>query len=61
MGKMVESCRWWFGYMWRGPIETLIRKVDQTEGNLIARGNERPRKTIGNTIEKDLDFECVCL
>ena len=35
-------------------MEALVRRVDQC--SRIARGKERPRKTIGNNIERDLNF-----
>ena len=42
--------------MWRRLVKALIRIVDQVEGSLKARGRGRPRKIIGKTIKKDLDF-----
>ena len=30
-------------HMWIRPVEVLIRRVGQMEGNSIARGRERPR------------------
>ena len=52
---MVESRLRWFGYVWRRPVKDLVRRVDQMEGSLIARGRGRPRKTIGETIKRDLN------
>ena len=42
--------------MWRRPKETAVRKVDQMEGSPIARGKEKPRKIIYETIKRDLDI-----
>ena len=37
----------------RIPLETPVRRVDQMEGKIIARGRKRLRKTIDKTIKKD--------
>ena len=42
--------------MWRKPVEVIIRRVDQIEGSPIVRGRERPKKTIGEIIKRDLDI-----
>ena len=44
---MVETRLRWFGNVER-------RLVDQMEGSQITRGRGRPRKTIRETIRKDL-------
>lgn len=36
--KIVKSRLGWFGQMWRRPIETLVKKVDQMVGSPIVRG-----------------------
>ncbi len=41
--------------MWRRPVEVPLRRKDQMEGSPIARDRGIPRKTIGETIKKDLD------
>ena len=56
MKKMVKFCHTWFGHVWRVPVEALVWKVDQMESSLIVRGRGRPRKTIGETIKRDLNF-----
>lgn len=35
----------WFGHVWRRPVESPIRRIDQMEGSPVAKGRERPRKT----------------
>ena len=44
----------WFGHVWRRPVKTPIRVVDQTESSPIDRGRGRPIKIIGATIKRDL-------
>ncbi|KAM7467464.1 hypothetical protein LguiB_015026 [Lonicera macranthoides] len=53
--KMVESRLRWFGHVWRRPVDAVVRRVDHMEGSLVVRGRGRPRKTIGETIKKDLE------
>ncbi|KAM7518030.1 hypothetical protein LguiB_016992 [Lonicera macranthoides] len=53
--KMVEFRLRWFGHVWRRPVDAVVRRVDHMEGSLVVRGRERPRKTIGETIKKDLE------
>ena len=52
--KMVESRLRWFGHVCRRPVEAPIRRMDQIEGSTLTRGRGRPRKTIGETVKKDL-------
>ena len=54
--KMVKSRLRWFGHVKRRPIEAPVRRVDQVFNEPITRGRGRPRKTIGETIRKDLDL-----
>jgi hypothetical protein len=44
----------WFEHVWRRPVDSIIRSVDQMCGSPIARERGRPRKTIGETMKKDL-------
>ncbi|KEH27128.1 hypothetical protein MTR_6g086840 [Medicago truncatula] len=37
------------------PEDVVIRRVDQMEESQVKRGRERPRKTIRETIRKDLE------
>ena len=37
-------------------MDFIIRRVDQIEGSQITRGRGRPRKTIRETIRKDLEI-----
>jgi len=52
--KMVETRLWWFGHVERRPVDVVVRRRDQMEGCQITRGRGRPRKTIRETIKKDL-------
>jgi hypothetical protein len=51
--KMVESRLRWFGNVWGRPGDSVVRKVDLTEDNPIARGKGQ-RTTIEKSIKKDL-------
>ena len=51
--EMVESRNRWFRHVLKRLVETPIRRVDQMEDNSIARGRERPKKTISKTIKRD--------
>jgi len=33
-----------FGHVWRGPVDSILRRVDQVENILIARGRRTQRK-----------------
>ena len=46
----------WFGHVEKRPVDSVVRRVDQTEGSQITRGRGRPRKTIRETIRKDLEI-----
>jgi len=53
--KMVENRLRWFGHIERIHIDVVVRKVDQMEESQIRRSRGRPRKTIRETIWKDLE------
>jgi len=53
--KMVENKLRWFWHVERRPVDSVARRVDQMEDSQIARGRGRPRKTIRETIKKDLE------
>jgi len=36
-------------------VDAVVRRVDQMEESQVKRGRERPRKTIRETIRKDLE------
>jgi len=40
----------------RRPVDYVVKRVDQIEGSQITRGRGRPRKTIRETIKKDLEI-----
>ena len=56
MKKMVESHLRWFGHVWRRLIEVSVRRVDQMKSSPIVRDREAPKKTIGKTTKRDLNF-----
>jgi len=37
-------------------VDSIVRRIDQMEGSQITRGRGRPRKTIRETIKKDLEI-----
>jgi hypothetical protein len=53
---MVENRLRWFGSVKRRPVDCVVRRVDQMEDSQITRGRGRPRKTIRETIRKDLEI-----
>jgi len=59
---MVENRLRWFRHVERRPIglgiqqDSIVKRVDQMEGNHITRGRGRPIKTIRETIRKDLEI-----
>jgi len=46
----------WFWHVERKPVDSVVRRVDQMEGSQITRGRGRPRKTIRETIRKNLEI-----
>ena len=53
--KLVENRLTWFGHVERRPLDAVVRRVDQMEESRDKRGRGRPRKTIRETIRKDLE------
>jgi len=53
--KLVENRLRWFGHVERRPVDVVVRRVDQMEESQVRRGIGRPRKTIRETIKKDLE------
>ena len=53
--KVVESCIRWFGHLWKRLEKVPVRRMDQMDDSPIAKCRGRPRKTIRETIKKDLD------
>jgi len=53
--KLVENRLRWFGHVERRPVDAVIRRVDQMEESQVKRDRRRPRKTIKETIRKDLE------
>lgn len=40
---MVENSLRWFGQIKRRHVNSIVKSVDQMEGNLITRGGDKPR------------------
>jgi hypothetical protein len=56
--KMVEARLRWSGHVERRPVDSVARRVGQMEGGKgvpITRGRGRDRKTVKETIKKDLE------
>jgi len=53
--KLVENGLRWFGHVERRPVDAAVRRVDQMEESRVKRGRGRPKKTIRETIRKDLE------
>lgn len=43
---MIRARLRWFGHVERKYVDYVVKRLDEIEGNLIARGRERPKKTI---------------
>jgi hypothetical protein len=52
---MVETRLRWFQHVERRPLDFVVRSVNWMEGSQITRDKGRPRKTISETIKKDLE------
>ena len=52
---MVENRLRWFGHVERRPLNAVVRRVDQMEESHVKRGRGKPKKTIRETIRKDLE------
>jgi hypothetical protein len=52
---LVENRLRWFGHVERRLVDAVVRRVDQTEESQVKSGRGRPRKTIRETIRKDLE------
>jgi hypothetical protein len=53
--KLVENRLRWFGHIERRPVDAVVRRIDQMEESHVKRGRGRPKKTIRETIRKDLE------
>jgi hypothetical protein len=53
--KLVENRLRWFRHVERRPVDAVVRRVDQMEESQVKRGRGRPKKTIRETIRKDLE------
>ena len=52
--KLVENRLGWFVHVERRPVDAVVR-VDHMEESQVKRGKGRPKKTIRETIRKDLE------
>ena len=52
---MVENRLRWFGHVERRPVDAFVRRVDQMEESHVKICRGRPKKTIRETIRKDLE------
>jgi len=52
---LVENRLRWFGHVERRHVDAVVRRVDQMEESQVKRGRGRLRKTIRETIIKDLE------
>jgi len=52
---MIENRLRWFGHIQRRPVDVVVRRVDHMEVCQIKGGRGRSRKTIRETIRKDLE------
>jgi len=53
--KLVENRLRWYGHVERRPVDVVVRRVDHMEESQVKRGRGIPRKTIRETIRKDLE------
>ena len=53
--KLVENRHRWFGQVERIPVDAVVRRVYQMEESQVKRGRASPKKTIKETIRKDLE------
>ena len=52
--KLVETCLRWLGHVQRRPMDAPVHRVDQMVENPIIQRKDRQKKTIQETIQKDL-------
>ncbi|KAM2067302.1 hypothetical protein ACFX1T_043651 [Malus domestica] len=55
-GKMRENRLRWFGHVQRRPIDAPVRRCDYGTEVQGRRGRGRPRKTLEETLRKDLEY-----
>jgi len=53
--KMKKTCFRWFVYVERRLTEAVVRRVDKMKESHVKRCRVKPRKTIRETIRKDLE------
>jgi len=53
--KLEENRLRWFGHVERRPVDVVVRRVYHMKKSQVKRGRGRPKKTIRETIRKDLE------
>jgi len=53
--KLLENVLKWFRHVKRRPVDAFVRRVDQMEESRVKRGRGKPKKTIRETIRKNLE------
>ena len=53
--KLVENKLRWFGHVERRSVDAVVKRVDQMEESQVKKGRGRLRKTIRESIRKDLE------
>ena len=53
--KLVENRLRWLEHVERRLVDAVVRRVDEMEESQVKRGRWRPKKTIRETIRKDLE------
>ena len=53
--KLVENRLRWFAHVEKRLVDAVVRRVDQIEESHVKRCRGRPKKTIRETIRKDLE------
>ena len=52
--KLVENMLRWFEHVERRSVDAVVRRIDQMHESQVKRSRGKPRKTIRETIRKDL-------
>lgn len=52
--KMREHILWWFGHVYRRPVDTIVRRSDMVTVDDSAKGRGRPKVTLEAVVCKDL-------
>ena len=47
---------WWFGYTHRRPLDAIVKKSDEINGNGNAKGKGRPKLTWDVVVRNDMNL-----